>query len=325
MSKKLKKCAIMLAIVLAISTVSVANVSAEAEKMSGGEITYRITERFRAERYYIHIWDGLPDGEYLYKWQSKKSLMTISEDGATATYNVPEGYWNMMVLSNNRGNMTYDTVFNQNCIGDTFTTEVDTSLAPVDDPLEPIVVWDNNPDCGRHRKINVNRLIPEGHAYLPGESDNTLFKDFCDKYGPKEDGSCLWEEEHNYNNWEEAKATLASNLNLTEAPTEVPTEVPTEQVTEAPTEELTEKPTEVATEAPTEKATEAKTEAPTEKPTSTATSATTATSKATTANTNTAKGTVNTSQNSLLMALALTFVASLGVVFGVNKKRNSNL
>lgn len=51
MSKKLKKCAIMLAIVLATSTVSVANVCAESEKMAGGEITYRITERWKAEKY----------------------------------------------------------------------------------------------------------------------------------------------------------------------------------------------------------------------------------------------------------------------------------
>lgn len=320
MSKKLKKCAIMLAIVLATSTVSVANASAEAEKMSGGEITYRITERWKAERYYIHIWDALPGGETLYEWQSQKALMTISEDGATATYNVPEGSWNMMILSNNKGNMTCNTVFNQNCIGDTFTTELDTSLAPVDDPLEPIVVWDNNPDCGRHREINANRLIPEGHAYLPGESDNTIFKDFCDYYGPQEDGSCFWEEVYNYCSWEEAKATLASNMNLTEEPTEMPTE----EVTEAPTEESTEKPTEVATEAPTEKPTEAKTEKPTSTATS-ATTATTATSNATTANTNTAKGTVNTAQVSPLTALALTLVASLGVVFGVNKKRNSNI
>ena len=306
----------MLAIVLATSTVSVANVCAEAEKMAGGEITYRITDRWKAEKYYIHIWDGLPGGETLYEWQSQKSLMTVSEDGATATYNVPEGSWNLMILSNDKGKMTYDTVFNQNCIGDTFTTEVDTTFAPVDNPKEPIIVWDNNPDCGRRRRINLNSLQAEGHAYLPGESDNTLFKDFCDEYGPKEDGSCLWEDENSYMSWEEAKATLASNLNLTEEPTEVPTEESTEAKTEVTTEEST----------------EAKTEAPTEKPTSTsttATTATTATSNATTAptnaSTNTAKGTVNTSQTAPLTALALTFVASLGVVFGVNKKRNSNL
>lgn len=298
MSKKLKKCAIMLAIVLATSTVSVANVCAESEKMAGGEITYRITERWKAEKYYIHIWDGLPGGETLYEWQSQKSLMTVSEDGATATYNVPEGSWNLMILSNDKGKMTYDTVFNQNCIGDTFTTELDTTFAPVDNPQEPIIVWDNNPDCGRRRRIDLSGLKAEGHAYLPGESDNTLFKEFCDEYGPKEDGSCLWEEENSYMSWEDAKATLASNLNLTEEPTEAPTEAKTE----------------------------AKTEAPTEKQTSTATTATTATSNATTAqtnaSTNTAKGTVNTSQTAPLTALALTFVASLGVVFGLNKKRN---
>ncbi len=89
--------------------------------------------------------------------------------------------------------------------------------------------------------------------------------------------------------------------------------------------EASEKPTEV----PTEETTEAKTEALTEKPTSTETTATTATSNATTApttatSTNTSNGTVNTAQTSPLAALALTFVASLGVVLCVNKKRNSH-
>ncbi|MEE1281643.1 MAG: hypothetical protein UHK60_05240 [Acutalibacteraceae bacterium] len=81
-------------------------------------------------------------------------------------------------------------------------------------------------------------------------------------------------------------------------------------------------------EKPTEESTEAKTEAPTEKPTSTSTTATTATSNATNAptnaSTNTAKGTVNTSQTAPLTALVITFVASLGVVLCVNKKRNSH-
>ena len=61
-----------------------------------------------------------------------------------------------------------------------------------------------------------------------------------------------------------------------------------------------------------------------------ATTATTATSKATTApttattSTNNSNGTVNTAQASPLTALAVTFVASLGIVFAINRKRELN-
>ncbi|MEE1125170.1 MAG: hypothetical protein U0L18_04440 [Acutalibacteraceae bacterium] len=43
-----------------------------------------------------------------------------------------------------------------------------------------------------------------------------------------------------------------------------------------------------------------------------------------TTSTNNSNGTVNTAQASPLTALAVTFVASLGIVFAINRKRELN-
>ncbi len=290
MTKKFLSSMLAVAMLSTVGSICAISASAEDYDITGGEITFRINNGWKYEdaKYYIHIWDGREGGLGLYEWQSEKERMTISEDGKTATYNVPEGNWNLLILSDAKGTQTYDTVFNQKCIGDTFTTVVDETLAPVDNPKGSIIVWDNNPDCGRHRQIVG--LNVEGDAYIPGETDKTIFDDFCEYYGPQEDGKFVWDEickEDFDMTWEDAKAYVASQLDLTEIPTE--------------------ESTEEATEASTEKVTEKATQAPTEKPTQTTT---TATIQSTTNNSN---GTVATADNNVLKVLSSVLLLSVAV------------
>lgn len=219
MTRKLLSSVLAITMLSAVGSVGAISASAEEYDITGGEITFKIADGWKYDdaKYYVHIWDGREGGKGLYEWQSKSELMTIADDGETATYNVPEGNWNLMILSDSRGVQTYDAVFNQKCIGDTFTAVVDETFAPVDSPRKGYIIeWDNNPDCGRHRQISG--LNVKGHAYIPGETDQTIFDDFCKFYGPQPDGSHVWNESYkeDFNiTWEEAKAYVASQLDLT--------------------------------------------------------------------------------------------------------------
>lgn len=220
MTKKLLSSLLAVTLLSTVGNVCAIGASAEDYAITGGEITFRITDDWKYEnaKYYIHIWDGREGGSGLYEWQTQNERMTISEDGETATYNVPAGDWNLLILSNSRGAQTYDAVFNQNCIGDTFTTIPDERLSPSDDPIKIFdLVWDNNPDCGRHRRFKASGIGVEGHAYMPGETDLTIFEDYCEYFGPQEDGTFLWDElyKEDYDiTWEEAKARMATELGL---------------------------------------------------------------------------------------------------------------
>lgn len=244
MSKKILSGVLAIAMLATMGSLCAVGASAEENDIKGGEITYRISKSWKYEdaKYYIHIWDGRENGKSLYKWQTKNELMTISEDGETATYNIPAGDWNLLILSESRGMQTFDTVFNQNCIGDTFTTIIDDYYEPVDDPNEPIIVWDNNPDCGF--RCNIDGRNIRGHAYIPGENSQTMFDDFCEYYGEWVDGSLRWDNEWAHTldiGWEDAKAYVASELGLSVTSTEVPTEVPTEESTDTSSENPTDK------------------------------------------------------------------------------------
>ncbi len=220
MTKKLLSSMLSVAMLSAIGSVGATSASAEEYDITGGEITFRITDDWKYDnaRYYIHIWDGREGGLGLYEWQTQNELMTIAEDGETATYNVPAGDWNLMILSNSLAVQTSDTVFNQNCIGDTFTVVADQTVAPSDDSRKPYdIVWDNNPDCGRHRRFNSSGIGVVGHAYIPGETDQTIFEDYCEYFGPQEDGTFLWDEMYNDVHgfgWLDAKREMAKELGL---------------------------------------------------------------------------------------------------------------
>ena len=295
MSKKILSGVLAIAMLATMGSLCAVGASAEENDIKGGEITYRISKSWKYEdaKYYIHIWDGRENGKGLYKWQTKNELMTISEDGETATYYIPAGDWNLLILSESRGMQTFDTVFNQNCIGDTFTTISDGTHAPVDSHKdEYIIKWDNNPDCGTHKIITALGSVT-GTTLLPGESNQSLYDDFCKKYdiNNKADGETIF----NWNDdgaietgmtWDEIKAQLAEELGVTETPTEAPTEAPTENPTLEPTNAPTEKPTEKSN--------------------------------------NSSNGTVNTSDSSALATLSAVLISALGVT-AISKKRKTNI
>ncbi|MEE0059795.1 MAG: PT domain-containing protein [Acutalibacteraceae bacterium] len=312
MKKKILSVLASTAILGSMACVSAVNTSAFA-----GQITFEVPENWAKtnKTFYAHIWDGTPGGEGLYGWQTAEEEMTISEDKKTATYEVPEGDWNLIIISSDvPGAQTYDTVFNANCIGDTCYVGKEMESGPVDSPSYSYnLFWRNNPDCGPHKVVNSLGVII-GTSFLPGETNQSLYDDFVKKYNPQNsiDGIVDYEEYFDWNDdgrvatgmsWEEITAELATKLGVVgETPTEAPTEAPTAEATVAPTE--------APTEAPTAKPTTAPTQAPTSAPTS--------------ANTNAGKGTVNTSQGATLAVLATTVLASLGVLAVINKKRENN-
>ncbi len=332
MKKKILSVLASSAIIGSMVCVSAVNTSAFS-----GQITFEIPDRWLDynNALYVHIWNGLPGGEGLYGWQTEDEKMTISEDKKTATYEVPEGDWNLIIISGDDGIQTYDSVFNANCIGDTcYAVEFMPHSGPVDSYRGSYsLAWRNNPDCGAHKIVSpIGQVI--GKSFLPGETNQTLFDDFVKKYNPQNSVDGLVDGEYYFDwnddgatvtgmSWDEAKSRVASELGVTEQPTEDPTEVPTEaptaEATEVPTEAPTAEATVAPTEAPTDKATEAPTAAPTVAPTTAPTQAPTKAPSS-----NASKGAVNTSQGSTIAVIASALLATLGVVYAVGKKRAKN-
>lgn len=268
-------------------------------------ISFEIPESFIASdnKYYVHLWDSSKEDENLYEWESKGELMTIVNEPKTlALYTMPDGEWDMMIVSNSDGKHTFNSVIDSSFIGKTFTVEKNNyGIQSMQEVFE--VVWKESSNLGlindyysTHREIIFDdKITVIGSAYLPNETDQTIFDEFKNKYGKKSDGSCYWDESMSakYNmSWEEAEKHVAELLgcaNSDEEPTEKPTQTPTE--------------------------------APTSAPTSATSSSTTAPTSATTTGTNNGKGTVNTSQSSAVATVGLVFIASLGVVVLADKKR----
>ncbi len=329
MKKKILSILASTAIIGSMACVSAVNTSAFS-----GQITFEIPEDWaEANRsFYAHIWNGVTS-EGLYGWQTREEKMTVSEDKKTATYEVPEGDWNLLIISGDSGVQTFDTVFNANCIGDTCFVYPEMFESPVDSMKASYGLgWVHNPDCGPHKVVtSIGNVV--GTAYLPGETDQTIFDNFVKKYNPQNgidgivDGDCYmdWNDDGAWitgMSWEEVKAKVACELGvtITEEPTEAPTEEVTEVPTEAPTEEATEAPTAEATVAPTEAPTAEATEAPTTAPTVAPTQAPTKAPSS-----NTSNGTVNTAQSTTIAAIASTLLASFGVVYVIGKKRENNI
>ena len=208
---------------------SIACASAVNTSALSGQITFEIPEGWQAanKTFYAHIWDGLPDGAgQLYAWQTKDEKMTIADDGQTATYDVPEGNWNLIIISGDSGIQTYDTVFNESCIGDTCYVMDQKFENPVDSKKEAYGLgWRNNPECGPHKVVSsLGNII--GTAFLPGENDQNLYDNFVKKYNPQNsvdglvDGETYlsWDDDGKIEtgmSWDEAKAYVAQQLGIT--------------------------------------------------------------------------------------------------------------
>ena len=149
-----------------------------------GEISFEVPETWgnANETFYAHIWNGLPGGEGCYEWQTADEKMKWSKGDDKATYQVPEGDWNLIIISGNTGIQTYDSVMNANCIGDTCYVMDEPFENPVDSKKVSYGLgWRNNPDCGPHKVISsLGNII--GNAYLPGETNQTIYDNFVKKY-----------------------------------------------------------------------------------------------------------------------------------------------
>ena len=198
--------------------------SAVSASAFSGEFTFEIPDTWaKANKvFYAHIWDGLPDGASLYKWQTKDEKMKIADDKKTATYNVPEGEWNLIIISGDSGIQTYDTVFNGNCIGDTCYVMDDKFENPVDSNKQAFGLgWRNNSDCGPHKVVSsLGNVI--GTAFLPGETNQTLYENFLKSFNPEnetdaDNGIYNWDDDGaaaTGMSWEEVTAKVAKELGV---------------------------------------------------------------------------------------------------------------
>ena len=285
---------------------SMACASAVSTSAFSGTITFEINDNWAAanKTFYAHIWNGLPDGAALYGWQTKDEKMTIAEDGKTATYEVPEGDWNLIIISGDSGIQTYDTVFNASCIGDTCYVMDEQFENPVDSKKKAYGLgWKNNADCGPHKVVSsLGNVI--GTAYLPGENDQNLYDNFVKKYNPQNgidgivDGETYlcWDDDGKVEtgmDWEEAKAHVAQQLGVT-----------VESSSDASSSDAS------SSDASSSNASSSNTT------TTTSSSRTTTTSSSSSQST----GTTTTGDSTPIVALVATLTASLGVAFFARKK-----
>lgn len=179
MTKKILSVVTTAAVIGSMACASIVSTSAFS-----GEIKFEVTENLaNANRFfYAHIWNGLPGGKGLYQWQTANEKMTWSKGDAVATYEVPEGDWNLIIISGDSGFQTYDSVFNANCIGDTCYMMDEKYENPVDSKKTANGLgWRNNADCGPHKVVSsIGNVI--GSAFLPGETDQTLYDNFVKTY-----------------------------------------------------------------------------------------------------------------------------------------------
>ncbi len=333
MRKRILSCMLTIAMVVSISATTAISTSAEETKDIRGTIYFDSTDLYGATKdnvMYCYTWSDTEGA--MFGWDSKSCKMTNVED-FLYSYDVPtknskgdEVDANLMIFHALGGIQTMDLTFDDSCMGDTAYVSGDYyGLFPVNsESCLPKCSWKNNKSNGAHITINSLGKV-YGVSLTKNETPESVVDAFINDYkAGMEAGKTGYDnpelvtDENRDKLIDEIEKIVAEN---TEAPTDEatePTEVPTDDATEA---------TEIPTEAPTENKTELPTTSPTEKPTTNATSATTATQKVTTApttattSTNTSNGTVNTSQASAVTTLALTVMASMGVVFLANKKR----
>ncbi len=191
----------------------------QSNDVMSGKITFEIPKKWRDfnTSYYIHIWNGIT-GENLYKWQTKSEKMTKNPYNTKATYNIPSGDWNLMIISGDSGVKTVDTVFNSNCIGDTcyipngnitseWYTEEDLTM------LE--LYWRNNRNCGPHKQVTRLGEVT-GRYNISGETNQDIYNSFVKKHNPQT-GEDPW---NSYGltltgmTWDEVTVKVAKNLGI---------------------------------------------------------------------------------------------------------------
>lgn len=293
MTKKILSVLTSVAVLGSIACASAVNTSAFS-----GQFTFEIKDNWKAANkvFYAHIWNGLEGGSGLYGWQTKDEKMTISEDGNTATYEVPEGDWNLIIISGDSGMQTYDSVFSAECIGDTCYVMDEQFENPVDSKKKAFGLgWRNATNCGPHKVVSsIGHVV--GTYFLPGENDQNLYDNFVKKYNVENeaDGETLfnWNDDGKIEtgmDWEEAKKYVADQLGITvESSSQTPTDAPTNNSSTTNT--------------------------------TSSTTNTTSSSSSNSSSSSQSTGTTTTGDNTPIFALVATLTAALGVAFATRKK-----
>lgn len=274
----------------------------------------------KEDEYFVHLWNV--EEENMYGWDTEGSRLSLMKDDRTTAYFYWDKYdfdkWNTMCFSNGAGKCTLSVAFDADTVmGSTLTIKETVYESLSKEPIYEIV---REGEVLTERQLYFGDSIGViGEKCLFGRDDKVIFDRFCEKYGPKSDGSCYWNEamsEKYGMDWEKAKKYVMGILVFNEG---YDPELPTEDLT-APLPEI---PTATETENPTSNTTTTATTAPTA-PTTATSKATATSTTATATSTNNSNGAVNTAQASPLTALAATFIASLGVAFAINRKRELN-
>lgn len=289
---------------------SMACANAVSSSAFSGEIKFEVSDNLaKANKFfYAHIWNGLPGGAGLYGWQTIEEKMTWNKGDAVATYNVPEGDWNLIIISSNTGFQTYDTVFNASCIGDTCYVMDETYENPVDSKKSAKGLgWRSNPDCGPHKVVSsLGNII--GTAFLPGENDQVLYDNFVKKYDTNnvadpENNIFNWNDDgavETGKDWETIKKEVAEKLGVSVSSSEQATEAPKDSSKEDSSKDDSSSKTDGGT-----------------KTTATSTSTTNSGSGTSTTGTST---TTTTGDTTPVVGLFATLVGALGVAFFARKK-----
>ena len=286
---------------------------------TGGEIYFEVPEYWQNNNkyLYVHCWDDLK-GESPYEWHSKHQKMTWTAGEETAAYSIPDGDWNVLIVSGDSGVETANLVFNAECIGDTCYIPDDAELltAPSDSSktVYPIA-WRNHTECGMQKWITpLGNIV--GTTLLTGQTNQDLYDRFVVLYEGEEkvEDWNTAKAEIVGKDWETMKKELMEKLGLT-----VPTETPTEITTENPTEVPTEITTEIFTESSTETSTEITTEISSENQKTAESSA----ESNNTANTTSGKVVNTADTDTIFGVLAGIFLSALITMFIFRKKSES--
>ncbi len=226
---------------------------------TGEEIYFEVPEYWQEnnEYLYVHFWDDIK-GESPYEWHSKNQKMTWIAGEEIATYSIPDGDWNVLIISGNSGMQTANLVFNADCIGDTcyIPDEAELLTAPSDSSqtVYPIA-WRNHTEYGMQKWITpLGNIV--GTTLLAGQTNQDLYDRFV----------VLYEGEEKVEDWNTSKAEIVGKdwatvkkelaeelgLNTVEPATEKTTDISTDTPTDAPTNTPTDTPTAISTNAPTD-------------------------------------------------------------------------
>lgn len=255
--KKVLSVVLAVAMVASLATVSAVTTSAADTR---GKIYFDSTGlggKAGAQRgtYYCYVWGS--EGGELYNWDNKALKMT-NEDGENLySFDVPktnskgeEVNADLVIFHALGGEQTYDTTFNDACIGDTAYVLDELFENPVDSAqTAKACAWKKNPTQGAHIAITSTGKV-QGIGLVAGETAETITTAFQENYrAGMEEGKTGYDNpdlltEEAYNNFV-AEINRIIEEQASKPPIEDPTDTPSpEDPSDAPTpEDPTDAPT----------------------------------------------------------------------------------